>query len=155
MLTKHLASLFERDIRKLKTEISSYSDETKLWITSAQISNSGGNLCLHLLGNLQYFIGSVLGKSGYIRNRPEEFSQKNILVKDMINTIDHTCLIVLNTLNGLTKELLEKDYPEKVFADTMTTEYFLLHLFGHLNYHLCQINYHRRLLDDYETAPGG
>ena len=128
MLTKHLASLFERDIRKLKTEISSYSDETKLWITSAQISNSGGNLCLHLLGNLQYFIGSVLGKSGYIRNRPEEFSQKNILVKDMINTIDHTCLIVLNTLNGLTKELLEKDYPEKVFADTMTTEYFLLHI---------------------------
>ena len=155
MLTKHLASLFERDIQKLKTEISSYSDEAKLWVTSAQISNSGGNLCLHLLGNLQYFIGSVLGASGYIRNRPEEFSLKNIPVKDLIHTLEHTTVTITKTIESLSDEALAKEYPEKVFEQTMTTEYFLLHLLAHLNYHLGQINYHRRILDNYQPEAGG
>ena len=155
MLTKHLASLFERDIQKLKTEISSYSDETKLWITSAQISNAGGNLCLHLLGNLQYYIGGVLGASGYIRNRPEEFSLKNIPVKDLIHTLEHTTVTITKTIESLSDEALAKEYPEKVFEQTMTTEYFLLHLLAHLNYHLGQINYHRRILDNYQPEAGG
>ena len=155
MLTKHLASLFERDLQKLKTEISSYSDETKLWITSAQISNSGGNLCLHLLGNLQYFIGGVLAASGYERNRPEEFSLKNIPVKDLIYSIEQTTVIISKTITRVTEEDLAKEYPEKVFAQTMTTEYFLLHLLAHLNYHLGQINYHRRILDNYQPRTGG
>ncbi len=155
MLTKHLASLFERDLQKLKTEISSYSDETKLWITSAQINNAGGNLCLHLLGNLQYYIGAVLGASGYVRNRPEEFSLKNIPVKDLIHTLEHTAVTVSKTIERLTDEALAKEYPEKVLAETMTTEYFLLHLLAHLNYHLGQINYHRRILDNYQPEAGG
>ncbi len=44
---------------KLKVEINANQNETILWITANTINNSGGNLCLHLLGNLQYYIGSV------------------------------------------------------------------------------------------------
>jgi uncharacterized damage-inducible protein DinB len=147
MLTENLALLFERDILKLKTEIGAYDDEKKLWVTAPGISNSGGNLCLHLLGNLQHYIGAVLGNSGYTRNRPEEFSQKNIPVAELIAKLDHVSLLVPQTVRSLSAETLAKEYPEKVFDYPMTTEYFLLHLLAHLNYHLGQINYHRRMLD--------
>jgi hypothetical protein len=148
MLTENLALIFERDILKLKTEITAYADENKLWIIAPGISNSGGNLCLHLLGNLQHFIGGVLGNSGYVRNRPEEFSQKNIPVNSMVKTIEHTAAIVASTIRSISPETLAKEYPEKVMDQTWSTEYFLLHLLAHLSYHLGQINYHRRLTGD-------
>ncbi len=146
MLTENLALLFERDILKLKTEISAYPDEKQLWIPVPGTSNSGGNLCLHLLGNLQHFIGGILGKSGYTRDRPKEFSSKDVPVAEMIEMIGRTSSIVTTTIRSLSNETLSNNYPEKVFEDAMTTEYFLLHLLGHLNYHLGQINYHRRMV---------
>ena len=147
MLTENLATLFEREILKLKTEINAYTDESRLWVTAPGISNSGGNLCLHLLGNLQHYIGGVLGGSGYVRNRPEEFSLKNIPVNEINQTIDHTIQVVTKTIRSLSRETLDSDYPEKVLDTIFKTEFFLLHLLAHLNYHLGQINYHRRLTD--------
>ena len=76
-----LLQLFQRDLEKLKTEISSYKDEKKIWVISGEVKNSAGNLCLHLCGNLQHFIGAVLGNSGYVRNRDAEFTRKNVPVK--------------------------------------------------------------------------
>jgi uncharacterized damage-inducible protein DinB len=149
MLTANLALLFERDILKLKAEIGAYHDEKKLWVTAPGISNSGGNLCLHLLGNLQYYIGAILGDSRYVRNRPEEFSQKNIPVAELFAKLDHISQLIPQTIRSLSAETMAKVYPEKVFDHPMTTEYFLLHLLAHLNYHLGQINYHRRMVDQY------
>ena len=73
-----LLDLYIRDLDKLEVELSSYPDEKSIWTTSGSISNSAGNLCLHICGNLQHFIGAVLGKSGYERNREFEFSAKNV-----------------------------------------------------------------------------
>lgn len=147
MLTEQLANLFERDIAKLKTEISAYRRESNLWITDAAIANSGGNLCLHLMGNLQHFIGHILGGSDYVRNRPEEFGRKNIPVAEICTELDNVLKRIPDTIRSVTQVQLGETYPEKVFQEFMTTEYFLLHLYAHLNYHLGQINYHRRLLD--------
>lgn len=146
MITENLAVLFERDILKVKNEISLYADEKKLWLTTPQISNSAGNLCLHLLGNLQHYIGGILGHSGYVRNRPEEFSRKNIPVQEMVHNLERVAALVSKTIRGLPMEMLETEYPEKVFEQPMTVDYFLLHLLAHLNYHLGQINYHRRMI---------
>ena len=145
MLTENLAILFERDILKVKKEISLFTDESLLWKITGDIQNSAGNLCLHLLGNLQHYIGHHLGKTDYVRNRPLEFSSKNIPAKDMMEELDKTATIVKQTILSLTEEQLNKEYPEKVLDQTMTTEYFILHLLAHLNYHLGQINYLRRV----------
>ena len=142
-----LTKLFLRDLEKLKTEISSFKDEKNIWKISGEIKNSAGNLCLHLCGNLQHFIGAVLGNSGYVRNRDAEFSRKNVPLKELLSEIDETTKAVEKTLKELKEENLEKIFPINVFGYEMTTEYFLVHLTGHLNYHLGQINYHRRLLD--------
>ena len=142
-----LQQLFIRDLLKLRQEISSYINEEKIWHIEKKISNSAGNLCLHLVGNLNTYIGAELGRSGYIRNRDLEFTQKDLSKEELIRRIDETTKILEKTLNALDDEILLKEYPQIVFKDKMTTGYFLIHLAGHLNYHLGQVNYHRRLLD--------
>ena len=145
-IAKDLAKLFERDILKLRNEIMAYDDERQLWIIKEQISNSGGNLCLHLMGNLQHYIGKVLGGSGYMRDRPAEFSSRDIPKEDLVKELEEIIIVVNKAIASLTETQLEKQYPEKVFEYDMTVRYFLLHLLAHLNYHLGQVNYHRRLI---------
>ena len=147
MLTDTLIKLFKRDLNKLITEVESYSNEQNLWLVKKGVSNSAGNLCLHIVGNLKTFIGAEFGDTGYIRQRDLEFSLKNISRADLITQVNETIVVVENALNTITQEDLQKDYSRRVFENTMTTEYFLVHLTTHLSYHLGQINYHRRLLD--------
>ena len=146
MITDTLTVLFERDIQKLKTEIELYKAEEYLWLIKDGISNSAGNLCLHLIGNLSHFIGATLGNTGYIRHREDEFSLKNIPRQDLITNIENCMLIVKTTLQKLTAADLEKEFPQQVFDKSINTEMMLMHLATHLTYHLGQINYHRRLL---------
>jgi uncharacterized damage-inducible protein DinB len=148
MLIPSVQFLFERDLNKLKEEIELYRNEEKLWVVDQNISNSAGNLCLHLIGNLKTYIGAELGKTGYIRQRDLEFSQKNIPRTDLLNAIEETKEIVLNTLSKLTEEDLEKEYTLVKNYPFKTTYHLLIHLTVHLGYHLGQINYHRRLLDN-------
>ena len=147
MIQQSISELFERDLTKLKEEIGLYMDESKIWVVKGEIKNSAGNLALHLLGNLNHFIGAILGDSGYVRNRDAEFLDKNVPHKEIIGDIDKTIGVIKSTLSKISDEVLKKDYPVKVFKnkETMKTEFFLIHLVGHLNYHLGQINYHRRL----------
>jgi len=146
-MTESLIKLFNRDLEKIKTELQSYENTANIWKLDKTILNSAGNLALHLVGNLNHYIGATLGNTGYIRQRDLEFSEKNSSITEISNKIDETKLMIKNTLSNLTDADLEKEYRRNPFEDYMTTEYFLLHLKSHLAYHLGQINYHRRLLD--------
>lgn len=97
MIKEALLEIFERDLGKLKEEISSYAPENKLWKVDRQISNSGGNLALHLIGNLNHFIGATLGNTGYIRERDKEFSEKDVPAQQLLQAIDATIIIVRDT----------------------------------------------------------
>ena len=147
MITDTLIELFERDLQKLKTEIELYKAEENIWLVKEGIGNSAGNLCLHLIGNLSHFIGATLGNTGYVRHREDEFSLKNIPRQDLVTNIENCILIVKNTLLKLTDADLEKDFPLEKHGTIVSNTHMLLHLYGHLSYHLGQINYHRRLLD--------
>lgn len=147
MLIETLTTLFSRDLDKLRIEIKMYKNEEKLWVVEKRIANSGGNLCLHLVGNLNTYIGAEIGKTNYIRHRELEFSLKGISKTELIDKIDNTKKIVKSSLDKLTEEQLKDEYPLLVFENKTSTEYFLVHLATHLSYHLGQINYHRRLLD--------
>jgi uncharacterized damage-inducible protein DinB len=146
MLKDALIEIYERDLSRLKNEIELYRDEDSLWIVRNEISNSAGNLCLHLIGNLQHFIGAVLGDSGYERDRDSEFSSKDISQNQLIANIEETKKIVNKTLNNLPDEMLDSDFPATKRGEIVKTDFMLLHLLTHLNYHLGQINYHRRLI---------
>lgn len=146
MLLQNLTGFFERDLLKLKAEIEGYTDENKLWIIKEGISNSGGNLCLHIIGNLKHFIGATLGNSGYVRHRDDEFALKNIPRSELLKQLDETIVVVNKTLTGLTEKDLTKNFPLEKHGKVVTTGHMLLHLLTHLNYHLGQVNYHRRLV---------
>ena len=148
MLVETLKLLFNRDLLRLKSEINLYEDESKIWIVEKNIANSAGNLCLHLIGNLNTYIGAEFGKTNYIRNRELEFSLKNISKKELIDQIDNTILVVEMSLNTITEEELKGEHQILVFDKKTTLEYLLVHLTTHLTYHLGQISYHRRLLDN-------
>jgi len=147
MMIESLKSLYNRDLNKLKFEIESYKNEESIWKIDKNISNSAGNLCLHLVGNLNTYIGAELGETGYVRHRELEFSLKNIPKTELVEKVESTIKMIASTLAKLSEEDLEKDYPQEALGYKMTTGYFLIHLLSHLNYHLGQINYHRRLLD--------
>jgi len=146
LMKASLIKIFDLRLSKLNKELALYTDENCLWKTPKGINNSGGNLYLHLIGNLNHFIGAVLGNSGYKRKRDEEFVIKNIPISDLQKQIDATKEVVINTLKKLNSDDFDAIYPINVFGTEMTTTYFLIHLTGHLNYHLGQINYHRRLV---------
>lgn len=142
-----LQIIFRRELLKLKQEIENYTDDKKLWATGGDIKNSAGNLCLHIIGNLNNYIGKELGGTDYVRNRDLEFSQKNITRNELLEKTNTVIAVVETALAKVSPEQLEQEYPVKVFDYSMTTEFFLIHLACHLTYHLGQINYHRRLLD--------
>lgn len=148
MLKESLKALFTRDLNKLKLEIESYKDEKVIWLIDKSVLNSAGNLCLHLIGNLNTFVGAELGKTGYVRDRPLEFSLKDVPRTELVNKIEATIVVVSSAIDGLTEQDMNAEYPlVKVVEGGSTIGFMLIHLSTHLAYHLGQINYHRRLLD--------
>ena len=150
MLTQELSEQIVQGLVSLKKEISLYTNESILWMTDKKINNSAGNLVLHICGNLNHYIGAQLGNTGYIRHRDLEFSDKNVSRQDLIKNIDHTIVMIEECFPLITIDTLKKLYPIKVFENDMTVRAMLISIYGHLNYHLGQVNYHRRILDNNE-----
>lgn len=142
-----LTKLFTRDLDILSAEVQAYTNEDNLWKVAGNISNSGGNLALHLCGNLKHFIGARMGNTGYVRERDKEFSTTGATKEELLQNILETKMVVIDTLNNLDLGDLDKEFEIPSFKEEITLGYWLLHLSTHLNYHLGQINYHRRLID--------
>lgn len=146
-MIKSILLLFNNNLALLKSEIESYQNENNIWITGENINNSAGNITLHIIGNLNTYLGGVLGKSGYVRDRELEFSTKYKEVKELLEMIDSTIIMINQALTTVDPAILQEEYPILVLKEKTSTEYLLIHLTNHLTYHLGQINYHRRLLD--------
>ena len=142
-----LKTILDRDLNKLKKEIESYTKEEHLWVETKDVSNCAGNLCLHLVGNLNTYIGTNLGNTGYVRERDKEFSLKNIPRTKMLAMIQETRAMIEQILSKLGTQDLQKEYPRELNGGQPSVLKFLVHLTTHLNYHLGQISYHRRILD--------
>ncbi|MGK4567458.1 DUF1572 family protein [Flavobacterium sp. 3HN19-14] len=147
MTTEILRSLFTRDLNRLYDEIALYENEQASWKTQKEIANSAGNLCLHLIGNLNTYIGKEIGHTNYIRDRELEFSSKDIPRATLLEKVKSTIEVVNLSLQKIDDLVLKNEYPVLVFDEKTSTGYLLIHLATHLAYHLGQVNYHRRLLD--------
>jgi hypothetical protein len=146
MLSRVLADFYERDIRKLIEEIDLFTNEEDLWRTHGSVKNSAGNLVLHIIGGTNYLIGATLAKTGYVRDRDQEFIRKGVERKVLVTQLEELIPLINKTVNALTPEQMEAEYP--IFFDKPNTSvsYVLVQLLLHLNYHLGQVNYLRRVL---------
>lgn len=147
MIIEPLKELYKRDLIRLKEEIKRYDDEAALWKVDGSIKNSGGNLCLHIIGNLKTYIGNGLAQIGYIREREREFSAKFIDRDELYKQIDETIEIVHQGLDELSEQQLQENFPILIWEQETSMVFTIIHLHSHLNYHLGQINYHRRVLE--------
>src|SRR6476620_11654500 len=116
-----LKFLFNRDLNRLKQEIESFQDENIIWQIDKAISNSAGNLCLHLIGNLNTYIGAQIGKTNYIRNRELEFSDKDVPKAVLIAKIESTIQIVSDALTLINDDDLKEEHPFLVFENKTST----------------------------------
>ncbi len=144
MLNSVLTNFFERDIRKLIEEVNLFKNEENLWRTQGSVKNSSGNLVLHIIGGLNYLIGATLAHSGYIRDRDQEFIRKGVERKVLVAQLEELIPIINKTVNALD---IEAEYP-LIFDDAKrSNSYVVTQLSLHLNYHLGQVNYLRRILE--------
>lgn len=139
-----LAAFYERDLRKLIDEINAFSNESNLWKTHGTIRNTAGNLALHIIGGTNYLIGTMLAKTGYVRNREREFTDKNVARSVLIRDLESLIPLVTATLRNLD---LNETFPIPFDDAPRTNAYVLTQLLAHLNYHLGQVNYLRRALE--------
>lgn len=147
ILASSVSNILERDLYKVISEIQAFHKEDNLWRLEGQIKNTAGNLSLHIAGVVNHFIGAVLGKNGYIRDREKEFNEKQVPKEDLIDNINEAIAAVKEVLPKLKEADMENEFPEKFSGKTFTIGFFLIYLVSHINYHLGQINYHRRIIE--------
>jgi uncharacterized damage-inducible protein DinB len=154
-LAADLLILFRRDLGCLGREVAAFPDDVTLWRTLPGISNSAGNLVLHVAGNLRHFVGTVLGATGYVRDRDREFARREGTRAELIAELDRAALDVEAGLRALTEAALAAPYPAAVAGHHLPTGRLLLHLETHLAFHLGQAGYLRRALTGEAGATGG
>lgn len=141
-----IRSVLARDLRAVAREVDAYPDDDALWRAAPGVSNPAGTLALHLAGNLEHFIGAVLGGTGYVRDREAEFTARGLTRAELRRRLTAAAESVDATLAQLSPERWEAEYPVPVAGRKLDTAAFLLHLATHLAYHLGQMDYHRRML---------
>jgi hypothetical protein len=147
MLNNILAEFYERDIRKMIEEVNLFKNEEDLWRTEGSVKNSCGNLVLHIIGGLNHFIGATLAHTAYVRDRDQEFTRKGVERKELVAQLEALIPLINQTVSALPPEAMEAEFP--IFFDKPKTSvsYVLVRLLAHLDYHLGQVNYLRRILE--------
>lgn len=145
--TENLRFILLRDVDRLAAEVGAYPSDAALWIEHDGVHNPGGTLALHLAGNLQHFVGAQMGASGYVRDRPREFAARGLSRTALLDEITAARQAIDAALSAMSDADLDATWTGGgPLGEDATVGLMLLHLSGHLMYHLGQVNYHRRLL---------
>jgi hypothetical protein len=145
-LTASLLRLFVRELEAFQREIDLFPDDESIWRTEPGVTNSAANLAFHVCGNLQHYVGHVLGGTSYVRDRGREFGRRDGTRADIAREIRTTIAVVESVMPTITEDTLAREYPEEVIGMRLATDLFLLHLSAHLAHHLGQAGYLRRMI---------
>jgi hypothetical protein len=145
LLIESVLELYLRDLDALRKEVEAYADESDLWVVLPGTINSAGVLVHHCAGNLRHYVGALLGKSGYVRDRDAEFARRDIPRRELLEMIAAAEREVAAALTALPAASLDLDFPEPIRGAIRKTGDHLIRLTSHLGYHLGQVNYHRRV----------
>ena len=154
-LSSLLTTQIVRELQTFIREIEAFPSDDSVWHTRRGVTNSAGNLALHVCGNLQDFVGRVLGGTSYGRNRELEFSQREGTRASLVAELNRTIDVIKAALPEVTDQTLAADYPMQLNGKTLNTAAFLVHLAAHLAFHLGQAGYLRRVItgDNTSTNP--
>jgi uncharacterized damage-inducible protein DinB len=145
MLTASVAAILARDLRTLRREVEAYPDERSVWQAVPGLPNAAGTLVLHLAGNIRHFVGARLGGTGYVRDRAAEFARRDVPRAELLSAIAEAERVV-EALTRLDDAALRAEFPEAIGGSRLRTDDLLVHLVAHFDYHLGQVDYHRRVV---------
>lgn len=146
MVIRTIQGLFERDLESVIGELGRYGNEDDIWVLEDGIANSAGNLAQHIAGNIKHFFGAVLGGTGFERDRDSEFNSRGSARAALISDLEEAKQVLTETFSRLSDDILQQEYPLEFAGRVVGNDFMLIHLLTHLNYHLGQINYHRRIV---------
>lgn len=144
-VASQIDGILVRELTTLRMEVEAYPSDAELWRVLPGITNSGGTLAVHLAGNLEHFVGAVLGGSGYRRDRDAEFAVRDLPRSEVVNRVNRAIGAIERAFRDIGDAALRSEYPEPVAKMRVNTGDFLIHLASHLSYHLGQVDYHRRI----------
>ena len=153
-VTTNIAQLLSRELEGFKREVALFPDDETVWTTVPGVTNSAGNLALHVAGGLQYLVGALLGGTGYVRNRQAEFGRRSGTRSELVAELDKAAVVVREVLPRLPESALAAELPEPVMGMRFRTDLFLLHLCAHAAFHLGQAGYIRRIVTGDATSSG-
>ena len=145
-LTASIASDFSRyyqvAAKKILVLLEPLSDD-QIWARPYPYGNSIGHLLLHLTGNLNYYIGMEIGGTGYVRNRPLEFSDTvhNHPKRELLAKFDAAIATVSAALQKQSEQDWAVPYTAKGMEDAGDRFYVFLHCAAHISHHTGQIMY--------------
>ncbi|MEO7985786.1 MAG: DUF664 domain-containing protein [Gemmatimonadales bacterium] len=154
MIVRHVAALLDRELRTLQREVESYPEDSQLWEAVPGMANTAGTLVLHLAGNVRFFIGAVLGGTGYVRHRDVEFSRRDVRRTELLAEIAAARADLARAFTTMKDETLPAEYPEVITGMRVNSVEYLLHLLTHFAYHLGQLDTHRRIVTGNAASVG-
>jgi uncharacterized damage-inducible protein DinB len=130
---RHLAGRVEKAVRALPKE--------KVYIRPFPYGNSLGHLLLHLAGNLNHYIGAGIAGTGYVRNRPLEFTEPNPPPPEVaLQRFQDAVEMVIRTLQAQSTDDWSKPLTKENQPIETRFGMFLV-CCAHLNNHIGQISW--------------
>ncbi|MFY9645077.1 MAG: DinB family protein [Terriglobales bacterium] len=122
-------------------ELAAPLSEEQFWAKPFPFGNSFGHLVLHLTGNLNYYIGAQIAGTGYMRDRPLEFSDATRPYKaEVLKKFDEAIEIVIGAIKSQSAEDWSKDY-SATGVDARDRFDMVLQCATHLHHHIGQMMY--------------
>jgi len=149
-----MALMLTRELDGIAREIEAFPDDISIWQAAPGVTNAAGNLALHIAGNLQHFVGTLLGNTGYVRDRDREFGQRSGTRHEVVEELRRARAVVANVLPSLPGAALETTLSPQSMPGPVPAQRLLVHLCAHAGFHLGQIGYLRRILTGENRSVG-
>ncbi|HEY6369277.1 MAG TPA: DinB family protein [Candidatus Sulfotelmatobacter sp.] len=113
----------------------------QFWQKPFPYGNSFGHLVLHLTGNLNYYIGAQIARTGNVRDRPREFNDPNPPSKaEALKGFDDAVAMVVRTIGAQSSEDWSADY-SGAGTDAKTRLDMIMQCAAHMQHHIGQMIY--------------
>jgi uncharacterized damage-inducible protein DinB len=122
-------------------ELASPLTNDQFWQKPFPYGNSFGHLVLHLTGNLNYYIGAQIAKTGYVRDRPREFAEPNPPGKEeALNRLGDAVAMVISAVRAQSPEDWAAEYSGAGTNAKIRLD-MILQCASHMQHHIGQMIY--------------
>jgi len=120
-------------------ELAGLLTEKQFWTKPFPYGNSFGHLVLHLTGNLSYYIGAQIAKTGYVRDRAREFTEPNPpSKKEALKRLNDAVEMVIKTIRTQSPEDWAKPY-SAVGTNSSNRLDMVVQCAAHMQHHIGQM----------------